>query len=201
MSGLDENQVVNDNRILGYQVNGKPSELTPILQFNATTKSSDWVSISGGGMSSEQFYQDKIIAGDSFDVSGNINNLNDVISFVVPDGKTAFLIEAKITMNTNPVILMPAASVNNNTNDQVVAELKIDGIAKSKAKIGAQAGARSLSSGSSTSQGSGIAPHGESPFNVKMLSLVGDGVKLITIENVLDNGNAFAEMSGYLIDT
>lgn len=43
MSGLDENQSVNDNRILGYQVNGKPSAAKPVLQFNETTKSFDWV--------------------------------------------------------------------------------------------------------------------------------------------------------------
>ena len=39
------------------------------------------------------------------------------------------------------------------------------------------------------------------PFNVLGLSLVGDGAKKIEIENTLDNGTAFATMSGWLSDT
>ncbi len=46
MSGLDENQIPNDNRIVGYQVNGKPSTATPIIQFNVDTHSFDWVASS-----------------------------------------------------------------------------------------------------------------------------------------------------------
>lgn len=156
---------------------------------------------SGVDMGDLEFIQTKVDAGNYFQVSGDINTINDTIEFVVPSGKTAYMIEAKITMNTNPSILMPEGGESNGTNDQVVADLKIDGVQKSKAKIGAQAGARNLASGSSSSQGAGLAPHGDSPFNVLGLSLVGNGVKVIEIENVLDNGFAFAEFSGYLIDT
>ena len=42
-----------------------------------------------------------------------------------------------------------------------------------------------------------MAIHAESKFNVLGLSLAGDGIKTITIENVLDSGSAFAEFSGY----
>jgi len=38
-----------------------------------------------------------------------------------------------------------------------------------------------------------------SKFNVLGLSLIGDGAKKIEIENILDSGSAFAEMSGYLV--
>jgi len=102
-------------------------------------------------------------------------------------------------MSTNPSISMPGAVGSNNTIDQIVADLKINGVVKSKAKIGAQAAARNLGSGSSSGTSSGFAPFTESRFNVLGLSLSGDGIKTITIENVLDSGSGFAEFSGYLV--
>jgi len=148
-----------------------------------------------------EFIQTKVLAGDYFQVSGDIDAITNTIEFIVPNLKTAFMIEAKITMKTNPTIAMPGASSSSTTNDQVVAELKIDSSTKSKAKIGSFATGRNLASGTSSSQGAGLAPFGECKFNVLGLSLVGDAAKKIEIENVLDSGSAFAEMSGYLIDT
>ena len=51
-----------------------------------------------------EFIQDKVLAGDYFQVSGNINTLNSTVFFEVPSGKTAFLIEAKLSMSTNPTL-------------------------------------------------------------------------------------------------
>jgi len=144
-----------------------------------------------------EFIQEKVIAGNYFQVSGDINTLASTISFTPASGKTAFLIEAKITMTTNPSASSTTGDGTSTSIDQVVAELKISGTTKSKAKIGiaSQASGFSLDGGN----GSGFGVNSESNFNVKGLSLVGTGSASITIENVLDSGSAFAEMSGYLV--
>jgi hypothetical protein len=49
--------------------------------------------------------------------------------------------------------------------------------------------------------GTGYGNIGDGKFNVKGLSLVGDGSKKIEIKNILDGGSSFATMSGYTIDT
>ena len=71
----------------------------------------------------------------------------------------------------------------------------------SKAKIGVASKASGSQAGRAGS-GSGFGTNSESHFNVLGFSLVGNGLDTkIEIENVLDSGSAFAEMSGYLIDT
>lgn len=145
-----------------------------------------------------EFIQDKVIAGDYFQVSGDINTLNDTIEFIVPSAKTAFMIEAKITMNANPSSNTADGGAQQTINDQIVAELKIDSVVKSKAKIGMHESSI-IPSGEGAGVGMGVGS--ESKFNVLGLSLVGDGAKVIEIENVLDSGSAFAEFSGYVIDT
>jgi len=141
-----------------------------------------------------QFVQDRVKASPTewFQVSGDINAVNDTIEFIPASGKTAILYEAKIVMSTNP----GAASGNTTIKDQVVADLKIDGVVKDKASIGIAA--KSSTTGNS---GSGFGDKGAGRFNALGLSLVGDAVKKITIENVLDNGSAFATMSGWLFTT
>lgn len=144
-----------------------------------------------------EFIQDKVIAGDYFQVSGDINALNDTIEFIPVIGKRAFLIEAKITMSTNPI--PPIFDGNITFSDQVVADLIIDTVVKDKATVGVTSAQNKMFSGSGVGgagQGFGKPP---GKFNVLGLSLVGDGAKKIEIKNVLDGGSAFATMSGYLI--
>ena len=43
--------------------------------------------------------------------------------------------------------------------------------------------------------------NGDGKFDVTGLSLVGDGIKAVEIENVLDNGNASATLIGWIEDT
>jgi len=135
-----------------------------------------------------EFIEGKVLAGDYFQVSGDINSIGNTIEFVPASGKTAFMIEAKITMNSNNTA---AAQIN-----QIVANLKLDGAIVSKAKIGMAAntfaGVREIG-------GAGIGIAQESFFNVLGKSLVGDGIKKIEIENVVDSGSGFAEMSGYVV--
>jgi len=144
-----------------------------------------------------EFIQEKVLAGDYFQVSGDISTLNDTIEFVVPSGKTAFLIEAKITIPINSNSADITASTL--SNDQTVANLLIDTVVKDTAKIGV--GSRGSAGGGASDGrgGNGISFNSTDRFNVLGLSLVGDSIKKIEIENVDDDGNAFATMSGYLV--
>lgn len=145
------------------------------------------------------FIQSKILSGDSFQVSGDISTLNDTIEFIPATGKTAFLVEAKITIPTNPSTagISPGASAT----DQTVADLKIDTVVKDKAKIGVSSKGDQGPGSSDGRGGNGISFLSTDRFDVKTLSLVGDGIKKIEIENVLSAGNAFATMAGYVINT
>jgi len=157
--------------------------------------------IPGDDIGDLEYIEGKVIAGDYFQVSGDIDALNDTIEYVPATGKIAFLIEAKITMKTNPAAV--STSTSNTTVsiiDQVVADLLINSVKKSKAKIGVAANTSHASfSSSGGGDGSGMGGGGFCKFNVLGLSLVGDSAKKIEIKNVLDNGSAFAEISGYLV--
>ena len=158
---------------------------------------------SGVDMGDLEYIEGKVIDGNYFQESGDINNLNDTIEFVVPNNKTAFMIEAKITMTTNPSASSSSGGGTNTTKDEVVAQLKIDTAVKDKAAIGVASSASSQISATAAGNGSGsgFGRDTRGKFNVLGLSLVGDAIKKIEIENILDDGFAFATMSGYLIDT
>ena len=61
--------------------------------------------------------------------------------------------------------------------------------------------AKAAAGNQTAASGSGFGITGDGKFTVLGLSLVGDGIKDITIENVLDDGVAFATMSGWIEDT
>lgn len=151
--------------------------------------------VEGDDMGDIEYIEGKVLAGDYFQVSGDIDILNDTIEFIVPNGKTAFLIEAKIVITGH--------TSGTTTKDMVEAELKIDGVLKDTTNIGTATTSTLLTSGSDmiAGSGSGTGTIGDGKFNVLGISLVGDGAKKIEIENTLDSGTAFASMSGYLIDT
>jgi len=148
------------------------------------------------------FLKERILSGNTFDVSGDIDAVNDTIEFIVPNGNTAFLVEAKITMKANPVASADGGAVGTKvvSQDQIVADLLIDTVVKDKVKIGMST-ASLTSQANNSGAGSGFGTNAQASFNVKTLSLVGDGIKKIEIKNVLDSGSAFATMSGYLTDT
>jgi len=148
-----------------------------------------------------EFIQSKVLDGDFFQISGDINNLNDTIEFIVPDLRTAFLIEAKIviTGHTNPPDMN--ANTQTTTSDRVQAELKIDGAVKDTTNIGIVSSmAGDGIAGGEPSGGAGYGTIGDGRFNVVGLSLLGTVLgEKIEIENILDNGSAIATMSGYLV--
>ena len=146
-----------------------------------------------------EFIQEKVIAGDYFQVTGAINALNDTIEFIVPFGRTAFLIEAKIVITTHTTI---ALGQNTTTKQEVAAVLKIDDTPKDTTNIGTSAHSQVVSNISGDQQSTPAAAYGNignGKFNVLGLSLLGDGSKKIEIENILDDGFATATMSGYLV--
>lgn len=134
-----------------------------------------------------EFIQTKVLASNYFQVSGDIDAITDTIEFVVPNYKTAFMIEAKIIPN------------NVNTNNTIIAALKIDTTTKDEAVILRK---QNQQMGGTNQGGSGYGmAENNGKFNVLGLSIVGNGSKKIEIENIADAGGAFATMSGYLIDT
>ena len=147
-----------------------------------------------------EYIQGFVLSGNYFQVSGSINAITDTIEFIVPNAKTAFLIEAKIVIPTHATL---AGGTNGVRRDQVAASLNIDGIVKDQTNIGVTSNSLLGSSASDMIMGggSGAGTVGDGKFNVLGISLVGDGIKVIEIENTLDNGSAFATMSGYLVDT
>lgn len=146
-----------------------------------------------------EFIQGKVVAGDYFQVSGAINALNDTIEFIVPNAKTAFLIEAKITITGHANSAQASSPGTYITQKNAVqAELRLGGIPKDTANVGEITAAESNSS--RWGYGNGYSLKSD-PFNVLGLSLVGDGLEKIEIVNTLDDGDAIATMSGYLIDT
>ena len=156
---------------------------------------------SGVDMGDLEFIQTKVLSSDYFQESGDINAINDTIEFIIPNLKTAFMIEAKIMNPTHP---SPASNPTVSVIQQkslVTAALKIDGTIKDETTIGEATAASNGTNAVGGGTGNGYGNVGDGRFNVLGLSLVGDGIKKIEIENILDNGNAFATMSGYLIDT
>lgn len=149
-----------------------------------------------------EFIQNKIQSSEWFDVSGDIDDLNDTIEYVPIDGQTAFLFEAKITMKTNPTItaVLVGGSVVR-TTDQVIADLLIDSVVKDKATVGFSAIQEHIADNNAGGPGSALNKGASAPFSALGKSLIGDGAKKIEIKNVLDAGSAFAEMSGWLSDT
>ena len=60
----------------------------PLIMFQVPVVSDD--------MGDLEFIEGKVLASNYFQVSGAINALTNTIEFIVPNGKTAFMINAKI---------------------------------------------------------------------------------------------------------
>lgn len=145
-----------------------------------------------------QFVQDRIKAGEWFQVSGAINALNDTIEFIPVSGKTAVLFEAKIVTITD----FPSTGAGTLDSKVVVeAQLKINTIVKDKTRVGTKMHTVSPTTINNEAASAGVGTFGDGKFNALGISLEGDGVKKIEIENIVDNGSAFATMSGWLFTT
>jgi len=146
-----------------------------------------------------EFIQNKVLDGDYFQISGDINNLNDTIEFIVPDLRTAFMINAKIMIPIHPSGAGFPLQTTINQKNLVTADFKIDSVIKDKTTIGEATTSYNSTNSFGGGGGNGYGDLGDGKFDVLGLSLVGDGIKKVEIENILDNGSAFATMAGYLV--
>ena len=146
-----------------------------------------------------EYIEGKVLSGDYFQVSGDINAINDTIEFIVPNLKTAFLIEASVRILSEPSALHPVNTYSVATN-KITASLKIDTVEKDRIRPGDQHRNYNGAGSAVTTTGGNGGPNSEN-FKVVGLSLIGDGIKVIEIENIADSGSGFAVMSGYTIDT
>jgi len=156
-----------------------------------------------------EYIQGFVVSGNYFQVSGDIDNLTDTIEFIVPNGKRALMIEAKIviTTHTTPPAMQNSTVQNTVVRDIVTADFQFitpgpTKTVKDTTNVGTTANVTNNGNVAPQVGGTGTGNVGDGRFNVLGLSLVGDGVDTkIQIENTLDDGTAFATMSGYLIDT
>lgn len=149
-----------------------------------------------------EFIQEKVLSGDYFQVSGDINTLGSSIeSNPIPVGKTAFLIEAKIVITGHelPASVSILGTGSSTVRNMVEASLKLDDITKDETNLGFSSFSASRAASNTYASANAYGTLGDGRFDVLGLSLVGDGVKKISIENILDNGNAFASFSYYLV--
>jgi len=163
------------------------------------------VSLEGGiDVGDFEYIEGKVVAGDYFHVSGDIDAINDTIEFIPASGKTALLIEAKIviTGHVDPAPF-PSGSTpdTQNVRNMVEAELIIDSVVEDTTNIGFNSRTDRIVTSGTESTSNNYGHVGDGRFNVLGLSLVGNAAKKIEIKNALDDGSAFATMSGYVRDT
>ncbi len=151
-------------------------------------------------LSDLEFVRTKALSGNWITVQGAINTLASEIAYIPASGKTFFLHSAKIIINTHSNANVRTTVGTSNTNNTVKAALKVDSVIKDTTMIGSATGSFYLT-GSSGGGGSGYGLHGDGRFNCIGLNLVGNGVKKVTIENILDNGSVDAFMAGWIEDT
>lgn len=159
----------------------------------------------GGSLGDLEFIQTKVLSSDYFQVSGSINAVTNTIEYVVPNNKTAFMITAKIVATGHTVPAVPSNTENTTTTvtNMTEAQFLVDTVVKDTTNIGFNSSVHA-GEGSASAKwggGTGYGNIGDGKFNVKGLSLIGDGSKKIEIKNSLDGGSSFATMSGYTIDT
>lgn len=150
---------------------------------------------------SPQFIERKIRNSEWFFVTGDINAVTNIIEYVPASGKTAYLFEAKIIISTQTDPVVVTSQTTFASADMVEASLKIDGIVKDTTQIGMRSSGTGTGATNWAPAQSAYGTLGDGRFICAGLSLAGDGIKKITIENITDNGSAIATMSGWISDT
>ena len=139
--------------------------------------------------------------GNVVQVSGEIDAVNDTIERIVPNGKTAYMAEAKIVI-TGHDAPTDGGGADATQRDMVEADLLIDGVKKDTTNIGTASQSSFISTSSVEHMSkAGFGNIGDGRFNVLGLKLQGDGAKKIEIKNIVDNGTAHATMTMIEVDT
>lgn len=169
---------------------GLPTSVLNTLQFNAVTNQWEFVAAVAASLSEIEFIRDQIKLGNWFEVTGNISAAAASIGFTPAAGKTLFMYKAKISLQVNMTV--PASAIT----DEIIASFQLNGVEKDKAAIGGQI----VGQGANNKVG-GYGSTELGRFDVKGLSLIGDGALVARIINIADNGNGAATMSGFIEDT
>ena len=148
-----------------------------------------------------QFIRQKTLDGDWIHLTGAIDALNDDLVYAPANGKTFFLYSAKIVITNQPGSASAAGFSGSSHAAIVKAVLKIDTVVEDTTQIGTQGGAAGTNNSAATNSASAWGTVGDGRFDVTGLSLVGNGIKEVAIENVLDAGDANATLTGWIEDT
>ena len=145
-----------------------------------------------------QFIQDRVDAGEWLETHGAINAVTNEIAIIPASGKTFYAFRGRIQLTSDISITI----INGTSTDinKVSAQAKVDGTIKDECRVGSKI----TNSGDSSSKLQGAAGESspsQAEFHVLGLSLVGDGIKKVTIENSSDNGSADATLSGWIKTT
>lgn len=154
-------------------------------------------------LSDLQFIQDRVDAGEWLEAHGAINAITNEIAITPANGKTLYMYRGKIVISThtNPPAIGNQTS-STIVNDRVKAAFKIDGTIKDTTNIGIVMNATTNNASQAAASGSsGNGTIGDGRLDIAGLSLVGDGIQDVTIENTLDAGSADATMSGWIKNT
>ena len=146
-----------------------------------------------------EFIRQKVLDGDWITVTGDINAVNDNITYTPASGKTFFFYDAKITITGHPD---PAEGIGLGghivAKNAIQAELRIDTVTKDTANVGALTSAEVNSSRWAYGNGYNLISQS---FNVIGLFMDGNASKVVEIRNILDDGSAIATFSGWIEDT
>ncbi len=143
-----------------------------------------------------EFIRDQVKAGNWLKVHGAINAIGNKITIIPASGKTLFMFRGKMTITGHPAVGGTGDPAN--LHNQVKSAFKVDGAIEDTADGGHASWYNSNAAGE---MGGGIGMNSICPLDVLGSSLIGDGIKEVAIENVDDDGNADATMSGWIENT
>jgi hypothetical protein len=98
MAGKSRNFPVN-NRIGNIPIDGSPTALLNMLQYDSVNNKFIWVETSGGSMGDLEFLAEKEKTGDLVHASGLVTVQSTICSIVPANGKTFFLANATISFS------------------------------------------------------------------------------------------------------
>ncbi len=144
-----------------------------------------------------EFIREKVLSGDWICVTGDINAATNVVSYEPATGKTFFVYSAKVVITGHIDPTNNGYSLN-----AVEADLKIDGAVKDTTNIGMiYDGTSANIGGNNTGMPSGAGNMANGKLAGVGNSLVGNSSKIVSIENIVDNGTASATLTGWIEDT
>jgi len=149
-----------------------------------------------GDLGDLEFIQARVDAGEWLEAHGAINAVTNEISIIPASGKTFYAHKGKIVITGH----VSPAGISGIVKNEVEAAFKVNGTVKDSTNLGFSSNS-SVDGINGRASGTSYGYTGDGRFDVLGLSLVGDGIKKVTIENIIDNGTADATLSGWIKTT